>query len=74
MNNMTFVSMFKNVFKKIIFDDRDTIVIWMDGLPTAASCSPSDEYSREMGFLVCLWKKAFSKLDYNEFAEAIKDV
>jgi|SaaInl7_200m_RNA_FD_contig_21_1352804_length_732_multi_8_in_0_out_0_2 hypothetical protein len=75
MKDITFASKYKKVFKKVFYSGRDTVVLWMDGTSTCATCSEQDNYSRESGFLVCLWKHVFdAPLDYITFEKELNNV
>lgn len=53
--------------KKVIFNNPATIVIWNDGTKTTVKCSERDEYSEEVGFAMCISKKALgNKGNFNE--------
>lgn len=45
--------------KKIIFNNPATIVLWADGTKTVVKCQDDDAYSRQVGLLMCIAKKAF---------------
>ena len=45
--------------KEVIFAPPATIVYWQDGSRTVVKCSEEDEFSEEMGFVLCFMKKWF---------------
>ena len=45
--------------KEVIFAPPATIVYWQDGTKTVVKCSEEDEFSEEMGFVLCFMKKWF---------------
>ena len=45
--------------KEVIFAPPATIVYWQDGSRTVVKCSEEDEFSEEMGFVLCFMKKMF---------------
>lgn len=45
-------------FKKVIFNDPATIILWQDGTKTVVKCSENDTYSPEMGMAMAICKKA----------------
>ena len=44
---------------KVIFNGPATIVKWSDGTKTVVKCQEGDEYSKQTGLLMCVFKKAF---------------
>ena len=54
--------------KDVIFAPPATIVYWQDGTKTVVKCSEEDEFSEEMGFVLCFMKKMFgNKGSYNNY-------
>lgn len=54
--------------KEVIFAPPATIVYWQDGTKTVVKCSEEDEFSEEMGFVLCFMKKMFgNKGSYNNY-------
>ena len=45
--------------EKVIFNGPATIVMWSDGTKTVVKCQEGDEYSKQTGLLMCVFKKAF---------------
>lgn len=50
---------YRNAIKKVIFNNPATIVFWKDGTKTVVKCQPGCEYSKYVGFMACVTKKAF---------------
>lgn len=48
---------FRPNFKKIIFNDPATIILWNDGSKTVVKCGPDDKYDPEKGYVMCLLKR-----------------
>lgn len=48
-------------YKKVIVNDRTTIVLWNDGSKTRSTCAPEDTFDAKIGFAVCLMKKLYPK-------------
>lgn len=44
---------------KVIFNGPATIVMWSDKTKTVVKCQEGDEYSKQTGLLMCVFKKAF---------------
>ena len=54
--------------KEVIFAPPATIVYWQDGSRTVVKCSDKDEFSEEMGFVLCFMKKMFGNNgSYNNY-------
>lgn len=54
--------------KEVIFAPPATIVYWQDGSRTVVKCSEEDEFSEEMGFVLCFTKKIFGNNgSYNNY-------
>lgn len=54
--------------KEVIFAPPATIVYWQDGSRTVVKCSEEDEFSEEMGFVLCFMKKMFGNNgSYNNY-------
>lgn len=54
--------------KEVIFAPPATIVYWQDGTKTVVKCSEEDEFSEEMGFVLCFMKKMFGNNgSYNNY-------
>lgn len=54
--------------KEVIFSPPATIVYWQDGSRTVVKCSEEDEFSEEMGFVLCFTKKIFGNNgSYNNY-------
>lgn len=54
----------------VIFNNPATIVYWKDGTKTVVKCQPCDEYSKEVGFAMCIIKKICgNKGNYNDLFE-----
>ena len=45
-------------YKRVIFNDPATIVIWEDGSKTIVKCQKGDVYDPEKGLALCFMKKA----------------
>lgn len=45
--------------EKVIFNGPATIVKWSDKTKTVVKCQEGDEYSKQTGLLMCVFKKAF---------------
>ena len=45
-------------YKKVIYHDPATIVLWEDGTKTVVKCDPKDTYDPEKGLALCFMKKA----------------
>lgn len=45
-------------YKRVIFNDPATIVIWEDGSKTIVRCQKGDVYDPEKGLALCFMKKA----------------
>lgn len=43
---------------RVTYSGPVTVVVWKDGTVTRTRCQEGDEYSREVGFLMCVAKKA----------------
>ena len=43
---------------RVTYSGPVTVVVWKDGTTTKTRCQYGDEYSREVGFLMCVAKKA----------------
>lgn len=52
---------FKDAFEveKVIYNDPATIVLWADGTKTVVKCQRFDVYDPQVGFLMCIAKKAY---------------
>lgn len=46
------------IYKRVIFNDPATIVIWEDGTKTIVKCQKGDVYDPEKGLALCFMKKA----------------
>lgn len=58
-------------YKKVIFNNPATIVIWQDGTKTVVSCQKGDEYDPEKGLALCFMKKALgNKGNFNNILKA----
>lgn len=57
--------------KEVIFAPPATIVYWQDGSRTVVKCSEEDEFSEEMGFVLCFMKKMFGNT--GKFNDYIND-
>lgn len=57
--------------KEVIFAPPATIVYWQDGTKTVVKCSEEDEFSEEMGFVLCFMKKWFGNT--GKFNDYIND-
>lgn len=57
--------------KEVIFAPPATIVYWQDGSRTVVKCSEEDEFSEEMGFILCFMKKSFGNT--GKFNDYIND-
>lgn len=57
--------------KDVIFAPPATIVYWRDGTKTVVKCSEEDEFSEEMGFVLCFMKKMFGNT--GKFNDYIND-
>lgn len=57
--------------KEVIFSPPATIVYWQDGSRTVVKCSEEDEFSEEMGFVLCFMKKWFGNT--GKFNDYIND-
>ena len=57
--------------KEVIFAPPATIVYWQDGSRTVVKCSEEDEFSEEMGFVLCFMKKMFGNT--GKFNDCIND-
>lgn len=47
----------KYEYKKIIFNDPATIILWEDGTKTVVKCGENDTYDPEKGIALCFMKK-----------------
>lgn len=45
-------------YKKVIYHNPATIVLWEDGTKTVVKCDPKDTYDPEKGLALCFMKKA----------------
>lgn len=45
-------------YKKVIYNDPATIVLWADGSKTVVKCDPKDKYDKTKGLALCFMKKA----------------
>lgn len=45
--------------EKVIYNDPATIVLWNDGTKTVVKCQRFDVYDPQVGFLMCIAKKAY---------------
>jgi hypothetical protein len=43
---------------RVTYSGPVTVVVWKDGTVTRTRCQEGDEYSKEVGFLMCVAKKA----------------
>jgi len=43
---------------RVTYSGPVTVVVWKDGTVTRTRCQDGDEYSKEVGFLMCVAKKA----------------
>ena len=57
---------------KVIFNGPATIVKWSDGTKTVVKCQEGDEYSKQTGLLMCVFKKAFGAK--NDLDKMIADI
>lgn len=44
-------------YKRVIFNNPATIILWKDGTKTVVKCGPNDIYDPEKGLAMCLLKK-----------------
>lgn len=51
-------------YKRVIFHEPATIVIWADGTKTVVKCMEGDEYDPEKGLALCFMKRALCNKDY----------
>lgn len=49
---------FNMMYKRIIFNNPATIVIWKDGSKTVVKCQKDDVFDPEKGLALCFMKKA----------------
>lgn len=57
--------------KEVIFAPPATIVYWQDGSRTVVKCGEEDEFSEEIGFVLCFMKKWFGNT--GKFNDYIND-
>ena len=53
--------------ENVIFNEKATIVFWKDGDKTVVKLQDGDTYNKELGFAMCICKKALgNKGNYND--------
>ena len=59
--------------KKVIQNDKATILIWEDGTKTIVKCSADDTYSKEYGFLAAYFEKhsGLSKTQISKYMQEV---
>lgn len=64
---------FKDAFEveKVIYNDPATIVFWADGTKTVVKCQRFDVYDPQVGFLMCIAKKAYG--NNGKFNDVIRE-
>lgn len=56
--------------KNVIFNDPATVIYWKDGTKSVVKVQNCDEYSKEVGFAMCIIKKICgNKGNYNDLFE-----
>jgi hypothetical protein len=57
--------------KKLFFDKKNktTVVWWMDGTKTFATCGKGDVYNEEFGLMVCFFKR--HSPDWSKYQEIL---
>lgn len=65
---------YKQMVDKVIFDDRNTIILWKDNTKTIAKCNENDEYDKEKGILYAILKKVTDKEKYDNILYFIDSV
>jgi len=60
--------------RKIIFNNRATIIIWDDGSKTVSKCLPTDIYNEETGVLLCILKKFYRPSHLNKMFKNALDL
>lgn len=52
--------------KRVIYHKPATVIVWKDGTKSVVKCDEVDEYSKEVGYLLCVLKKILpNKAFYN---------
>ena len=59
-------------YKKIIFNDPATIVVWVDGTKTVVKCCKNDKYDKMKGLALCFMKK-FCEINDVSFHSVLKE-
>ena len=49
--------------KKVIFNDKATIVIWEDGVKTVVKCMEGEPYDKEKGMAMAIAKRVLGNKD-----------
>lgn len=65
--NLDFLERKVPEIKNVIFNEKATIVFWEDGDKTVVKLQDGDTYNKELGFAMCICKKALGgKGNYND--------
>ena len=69
--NVKITQLPKMLPKKVIQNDKATILIWEDGTKTVVKCSENDNFSKEHGFLAAYFEKhsGLSKTQISKYLE-----
>lgn len=61
-------------YKKVIFNDPATIVLWADGTKTVVKCDERESFDPEKGLSMCFMKKAAGEAFHNILANEAQGV
>lgn len=68
MKESAVLSYFGNVsIKKVIYNDKATIVFWSDNTKTVTKCGGDDNYNQEYALMMCVLKKLHSTKSISRF-------
>ena len=61
-----------DVFERVIFSDRATIVFWKSGKKTVVKCGKNETFDKEKGLAMALFKRALR--NKSNFNNVVRDV
>ena len=61
-------------YKKVIFQNPATIIIWSDGSKTVVKCHDDDVFNPYVGYLLCTFKKILKSRQYTKICEMLHHI
>ena len=68
-------SLYKKDFvpERVLYHEDTTIVFWPDGTKTTAKTLPGDKFSKDAGYAMCVMKKLYGNIHYQDFIDNGED-